>query len=346
MGRLMEYVRLGGSGVEVSQLCLGTWMFGTKTEDGKVVTDRNRAHELLDAAWDHGINFFDTANNYGGGDSERYIGDWLADHDRENFVLASKVYFDTQGRQEIGLSRKIVRAEIEATLDRLDTDYLDVYYIHGWHDPSPIEETLSALNDLVREGRVHYLGVSNFAAWQLLQSQWITDVHDWESVSVIQPRFNAVDHYPYTVDPSEQPLPGLFDACRDQDVAVAPYAPLAGGFLTGKYERGPDGEVRGPDGSRTDLTDNFGPFSDRAWAVLDSVRDVAAAVDATPAQVALRWVMDVDGLTSVPIVGARSREQLGENVSAIHVSLSSEQYDRIATAGSESDTPSWPIYQG
>lgn len=341
----MDYVRLGGSGLEVSQLCLGTWMFGAETDDGEVVTDRDQAHDLLDAAWDHGINFFDTANSYGDGHSERYIGDWLDDHDRENFILASKVYFDTRGRQEIGLSRKIIRAEIETTLERLDTDYLDIYYVHGWHDPSPIEETLSALNDLVREGRVRYLGVSNFATWQLIQSRWIADVHDWESISVIQPRFNAVDHYPYTGDPSEQPLPGLFDACRDQDVAVAPYAPLAGGFLTGKYERGPDDQIRGPNGARVDLSDNFGPFSDRAWAVLDAVTDVAGTVDATPAQVALRWVIDIDGVTSVPIVGARSREQLRENVGALDVSLSTEQYDRIADAGQESEAASWPIYE-
>jgi aryl-alcohol dehydrogenase-like predicted oxidoreductase len=339
----MEYVRLGGSGVEVSRLCLGTWLFGTEV-DGEVVTDREEAHDLLDAAWERGINFLDTANVYGDGDSERYIGEWLADRERENFVLASKVYFDTRGRQGIGLSRKIVRAEIEATLDRLDTDYLDVYYVHGWHDPSPIEETLRALNDLVREGRVHYLGVSNFAAWQLMQCQWLADVHDWAPVTVVQPRFNAVDGWPYTVDPNEQPLPGLFDACRDQDVAVAPYGPLAGGFLTGKYERGPDGDVRGPEGARADLSDDFGPFSDRAWAVLDAVREVAAAVDATPAQVALRWVMDVDGLASVPIVGARSREQLAENAGAVDLSLSPEQCDRIADAGRD-DGASWPVYE-
>lgn len=343
---IMEYVRLGAIGLEVSQLCLGTWMFGTETEEGVVATDREQAHELLDAAWKHGINFFDTANNYGGGDSERYLGEWLKDHERENFILASKVYFDTQGRQGVGLSRKIVRAEIEGTLDRLDTDYLDIYYIHGWHDPSPIKETLSALNDLVRAGKVHYVGVSNFTAWQLLQSQWIADVHDWESVSVIQPRYNAVDHYPYTVDPSEQPLPGLFDACRDQGVAVCPYAPLAGGFLTGKYERSPNGAVIGPDGSRADLSENFGPFSERAWAVLDAVRSVADDIGVTPAQVAVRWAMDIEGVTSVPIVGARSLDQLAENVGVLDVTLTDTQYGQIATAGRGKEGETWAIYSG
>lgn len=340
----MEYVTLGDTGLEVSQLCLGTWMFGTEAADGTTATDRAQAHDLLDAAWERGINFFDTANNYGGGDSERYIGDWLDGRDREKFVVASKVYWGTRGRRKQGLSRKMVRAEIEGTLDRLGTEYLDIYYVHGWHDPSPIEETLSALNDLVRAGKVHYVGVSNFAAWQLTQSQWLADVHDWESVSVIQPRYNAVDHYPYTVDPSKQPLPGLFDACRDQHVAVCPYAPLAGGFLTGKYERGPDGGVVGPDGSRADLWDGFGPSSDRPWTVLEAVRTVADELDATPAQVAVRWTMDVEGVTSVPITGARSVSQLDENVGAADVSLSDEQYERIADTGRGAQEGSWALY--
>ena len=341
----MEYVRLGGTGLEVSQLCLGTWMFGTETEDG-VVTDREQAHDLLDAAFEQGINFFDTANNYGGGDSERYIGEWLGDRDREDVVIASKVYWTTRGRREAGLSRKIVRAEIEGTLDRLGIDYLDIYYVHGWHEPSPLVETLSALNDLVRDGKVHYLGVSNFAAWQLLKARWLSDSYDWEPVSVIQPRYNAVDHVPYTVDPEEQLLPDLFDACRDQEVAVCPYAPLAGGFLTGKYERGPDGAILGPDGARADLSENFGPFSDREWAVLDAVRDVALELDATPAQVAIRWAMEVDGVTSVPIVGARSSDHLAENVGSLDVSLSADQHNRIERAGGAGDTSSWPVYGG
>ena len=341
----MEYVTLGDSGVEVSRLCLGTWMFGTESpETGAVATDREQAHDILDAAWDRGINFFDTANNYGGDDSERYIGEWLADRDREDVVVASKVYWTTRGRRESGISRKIVRAEIEGTLERLGTDYLDLYYVHGWHERSPIEETLSALNDLVRDGRVHYVGVSNFAAWQLVQSLWYCDVNDWEAPIVIQPRFNAVDRVPYTVDPEVMPLPDLLGACRDLDVGVCPYAPLAGGFLTGKYERGPDGELRGPDGSRVDLADSFGPFSDRDWAILEAVREVADEVDASPAQVAVRWTMDVPGVTSVPIVGARSVDQLEENVGAIEVSLSADQYERIATAGGDGTAGTWSVY--
>lgn len=340
----MEHVILDGTGLEVSRLCLGTWMFGTEGVDGTIATDRQQAHQILDAAFDRGINFLDTANSYGGGDSERYIGDWLEERDREDVVVASKVYWTTRGRREAGLSRKIIRAEIEGTLDRLRTDYLDLYYVHGWHGPSPLRETLSAMNDLVRAGKVHYIGVSNFAAWQLLKARWLCDQHDWEPVSVIQPRYNAVDYYPYTVDPAELPLPGLFDACRDQAVAVCPYAPLAGGFLTGKYERRPDGSVLGPDGSRADLSNDFGPFSDRAWAVLDAVRSIAEETGASVVQVALRWAMEVDGLTTVPIVGARSVDQLDENVGAVDLVLTEEQLDRISEAGLPSDSTAWPVY--
>lgn len=338
----MEYVRLGEAGLEVSELCLGTWMFGTETEDGPVV-DRSGAHAILDEAWERGINFLDTANNYGDGDSERYIGEWLEGRDRENFVVASKVYWATRGRRESGLSRKIVRAEIEDTLDRLGTEYLDIYYVHGWHERSPLGETLSALNDLVRDGLVHYVGVSNFTSWQLVKARWLADEHGWEPPTVIQPRFNALDHHPYTVDPEEKPLPDLLDACRYEGVAVCPYGPLAGGFLTGKYERGPEGAAVGPDGARADLSDNFGPFDDRAWRVLEEVRAVADELDATPAQVAIRWTMEVPGVTSVPIAGATSPEQVADNADAAALSMTAEQFDRIAEVG-RPEGSSWPVY--
>lgn len=341
----MGYTRLGDTGLQVPELCLGTWMFGTETDEGAVLTDHEEAHEILDAAYEHDLTFLDTANTYGGGDSERFIGDWLEDRDREDVVLASKCYWATRGPHDVGLSRKHVRAEIQDSLDRLGTDYLDIYYIHGWLDEANLEETLSVLNDLVHEGKVHYIGVSNFASWQLLKSQWIADDHDWESVSVIQPRYNALDHYPYTVDPAELPLPDLFDACRDQGIAVCPYAGLAGGFLTGKYERTEDGGIVGPDGSRADVAgDSYGPFTDREWAVLDAVRDVADELDATPGQVAIRWVMDTPDVTSIPIVGARSVDQLEENAGAMDIVLDDDQYDRIRHAGRGEQTGSWPIY--
>ncbi len=339
----MEYTRLGSTGTSVSQLCFGTWRFGRET-GGVVETDREQAHELLDAAWDHGINFFDTANVYGtpNGKSETYIGEWLADHDREDFVIASKVYFPFDGWGEpgpndSGLGRKHIRAQIEGTLDRLDTDYLDLYYIHRWDENTPIEETLSTLDDLVHEGTVHYLGASSMAAWQLTKALWKSDVNDYARFDVTQPLFHAG----YRDD-----IKDYLDVCADQDIAVCPYSPLAGGFLTGKYERVDENDPKryeAPDGSRGSLSDRFEDFylSERGWRVLDELRAVGDELDATTAQVALRWLIEQQEITCVPIIGARTVDQLEENVGAIDISLSDEQFNRIVDARYDEDGRRW-----
>ncbi|ELY36680.1 aldo/keto reductase [Natronorubrum tibetense] len=335
----MEYTTLGDTGTTVSRLCYGTWRFGRET-GGVVETDREEAHELLDAAWDHGINFIDTANVYGDpdGTSEEWIGDWLEardDIDREDLVIASKVYFPFNGWGEpgpndSGLGRKHIRAQIEGTLDRLGTDYLDLYYIHRWDEETPIEETMSVLSDLVREGKVNHLGASTMAAWQLAKALWTSDVEGLERFDVTQPMVNAA-HYDVVGD--------YLDVCADQDLAVCPYSPLGGGFLTGKYEQAEDGSVEAPDGSRASLDDLFEDryATDRAWDVLEAVESVASEVDATPAQVSLRWLMDQDRFTCTPIVGARTADQLAENVGAVEIELSDEQFERIDAARNESE---------
>lgn len=339
----MEYTRLGSTGTTVSQLCFGTWRFGRDT-GGVVETDREEAHDLLDAAWDRGVNFIDTANVYGNpnGTSEEYIGEWLDDYDREDFVIASKVYFPFDGRgdpgpNDSGLGRKHIRAQIEGTLDRLDTDYLDLYYIHRWDEDSDIEETLATLDDLVREGKVHHLGASTMAAWQLTKALWTSDVEDYERFEVTQPLFHAG----YRDDVKD-----YLDVCADQDLAVCPYSPLAGGFLTGKYERAdPDDpkQFEGPEGSRGDIYDSFEDYylSERGWHVLDELRAVADELDATPAQVALRWLVEQPDITCVPIVGARTVDQLDENVGAVDISLSDEQFNRIVSARYADDGERW-----
>lgn len=330
---MVEYLRLGNTGMEVSEACLGTWMFGTKSPSGSEIVTEEVALSILDSAWDSGVNFIDTANVYGSGRSEEYVGKWLAGKDREDFILASKVFFALSGRQRVGLSRKIVLSEIEGTLDRLGTDYLDIYYIHGWHDPSPLEETLAALNDVVGAGKVHYIGVSNFAAWQLVLANEICRSKGWAPVSVVQPRYNAVDHVPFTVDPAEMALPDLFDACRYLGIAVCSYSPLAEGFLTGKYRRDADGNTIKPDGSRGAMSESYGEFPERWWQVLGEIDKVASEVGATPAQVAISWVSRITGLTSIPIIGATSVEQLDETLGYVDLSLSDEQHERIADAG-------------
>ncbi len=325
----MEYTTLGETGLTVSQLCYGTWRFGKET-DGVVETDREEAHEILDACEEQGINFIDTANVYGdpNGTAEEYIGEWLADRDREEYVLASKVYFPFDGWGEpgpndSGLGRKHVRAQIEGTLDRLGTDYLDLYYIHRWDEDTPIVETMRTLTDLVREGKVNYLGASTMAAWQLTKALWQSDVEGLERFDVTQPRVNAI-YYEEVAD--------YLEVCGDQELAVCPYSPLEGGFLTGKYERAGDdpNDVISPDGSRGSLSGMSVDESD--WAVLEEVEAVADELDATPAQVALRWLIDQREFTCVPIVGARSPDQLSENVGAVELSLSDGQFDRIDDA--------------
>lgn len=335
---MVDHVRLGGLGIEVSELCLGSWMFGTRPDSAETeIVDQATAASILDAAWERGVNFIDTANVYGDGRSEKYIGEWLVGKDREDFVLASKVFFALSGRQTIGLSRKIVLAEIDGSLARLGTDYVDIYYIHGWHGPSPLLETLAALNDLVRAGKVHYIGVSNFAAWQVVLANEICAKNGWAPISVVQPRFNAADNIPYTVDPTETALPDLFDACRYLDMAVCSYSPLAEGFLTGKYQRDVDGTVVKPPGSRGALSKAYGTFPDRWWRVLAEVETVAAETGGSAAQVAIRWVQQLRGLTSVPIVGATSVEQLQETLDATDLSLTDDQYQRILEAGAIQD---------
>ena len=326
----MEYHSLGSTGTKVSELCFGTWRFGKESGD-TVETNRDEAHELLDAAWEHGINFIDTANVYGTphGTSEEYIGEWLDDHDRSDFVIASKVYFPFDGWGEpgpndSGLGRKHVREQIEGTLDRLGTDYLDVYYIHRWDDETPIEETLATLDGLVSEGKVNYLGASTMAAWQLTKALWKSEVNGFERFDVTQPLFHAA----YRDDVAD-----YLDVCADQELAVCPYSPLAGGFLTGKYEK-QGGEVVGPEGSRADMDDRFENYyvSERGWHVLDEIRAVAEELDATPAQVSLRWLIEQEAFSCRPIVGARTTDQLEENVGATEIELSEEQRRRIDDA--------------
>jgi aryl-alcohol dehydrogenase-like predicted oxidoreductase len=330
----MDYRTLGATGTEVSELCFGTWRFGKRTGD-TVETNEEEAHELLDACWEHGINFIDTANVYGdpNGTSEEWIGDWLEKHDREAFVLASKVYFPFDGWGEpgpndSGLGRKHIRAQIEGTLDRLGTDYLDLYYIHRFDEGTPIEDTLATLDTLVEKGKVNYLGASTMAAWQLTKALWKSDVENLERFSVTQPLFHAA----YYEDVSE-----YLDVCADQGIAVCPYSPLAGGFLTGKYERADSDDpeaVKAPDGSRASFDEQFTEYylSERGWSILDTVRGVAEEEGATPAQVALRWLIDQQEFTCVPIIGARTTDQLGDNVGAVDVSLSRDQHDRITEA--------------
>jgi aryl-alcohol dehydrogenase-like predicted oxidoreductase len=331
----MEYTTLGATGTEVSKLCYGTWRFGHES-GGVVETSEAEAHDLLDAVHDHGINFIDTANRYGDppGTSEEYLGSWLDDHDREDFVLATKVGLDTDdgsGVNRDGLSRKHIRWQIEQSLDRLGTDYVDLYYIHRLDDRTPVRETMEALSRLVDEGKVRHLGASTMAAWELTELLWESDARDLHGIDVVQPPVDATLQNWQRYERFD--LHRYLEVCAKHDVGVVPYSPLAGGFLTGKYERDADA----PEGSRAALDpDNFERkyLSERAWDVLDAVRAVAEELDATPAQVALGWVMAQDDFPGgmVPLSGARTEEQLGENVAAVDLDLTDDHLERIDEA--------------
>ena len=318
----MEYVPLGRTGTTVSELSFGTWRFGRETDAGDVEVDRATAHELLDAYADAGGNFVDTADMYGDGKSEEWIGDWLADRDREDFVVASKVYWPTReddpnGR---GIGRKHLRRQVDLVLDRLGTDYVDLLYCHRFDDQTPPEEFMRTLDGFVEEGKVNYLGASTFApnAWEVARANEIADRRGYEPFTISQPRYNLVNReveYDY------------LDMCRTYGIETCPWSPLAGGFLTGKYER--DAAV--PTGTRGAESDRFADryLTERNFDALDVVHAVSEEVGATPAQVSLAWLMHHEQVCA-PIVGARTTEQLEENLAAANVSLSDDQFRRLA----------------
>ncbi|WP_227353667.1 aldo/keto reductase [Haladaptatus salinisoli] len=318
----LETVSLGSTGTKVSEIAFGTWRFGRENDDGEVEIGEERAHELLDAYADAGGNFVDTADMYGDGESERYIGNWLADRDREDFVAASKIYWPTRkgdpnGR---GLSRKHLRRQIDRILDRLGTDYIDLLYIHRWDDDTPADEFMRTLDGFVRDGKVNYLGTSTLEpnAWKVAKANEM----EYEPFRLAQPRYNLVNR---EIEPNYLPM------CEDYDIGLVPWSPLAGGFLTGKYSRGEEP----PEGTRgaTDQQFRDSYLTEENFDALEVVEAVAEEVGTTPAAVSLAWLLEHDAVTA-PIVGARTVEQLEENLSATDVSLTDEQFERLASAKS------------
>lgn len=320
----LDFVTLGETGLRTSELQFGTWRFGKETEEGHVEIGEERAHELLDAYENAGGRYIDTADVYGGGQAEEWIGDWLAERERERFTVASKIYWQIRDGDpnSRGTNRKNVRDRIDALLDRLDTEYVDVLYIHRWDDETPAREMMKTLNGLVEDGKVHYLGASCHRpdAWKVAKANEIANREGWEPFTVSQPRYNLVDR---------EVEGGYLEMTRDYGMGVCPWSPLGQGFLTGKYSRedGLTGESRAAES---------GGFEDayltaENFDALDELEAVADEVDATPAQTALAWLMHRDGV-SAPIVGARTTDQLTENLGAADVDLSEEQVGRLTEA--------------
>jgi aryl-alcohol dehydrogenase-like predicted oxidoreductase len=305
----MEYRQLGRSGLRVSAITMGTMSFGGVGQFADVGdTDVAGARRQLAMCRDVGVNLVDTADVYSDGRSEEIVGDALGDS-RDDWLIATKVRFPMgPGPNDAGLSRHHIIRGAEASLRRLRTDRIDLYQLHQWDGQTPVEETLAALQTLLDQGKVRYVGVSNYSGWQLLKALGTAD-------RLGLPRFASEQIY-YSLqarDAENELLP----AAVDQGLGVLVWSPLAGGLLSGKYSRGKDGELKGPKGSRL-LQDWSEPpidFPDRLFRTIDALKRVGRAHGVSAAQVALAWLLTRRGVTSL-VVGARTDKQLVDNLAA------------------------------
>ncbi len=318
----MDYRYLGRTGMKVSQLCLGTMTMGREADEAT-------SHQLLDAFVAAGGNFIDTADVYTRGVSEAIVGRWLKTKNRDDLVMATKVRFPMgEGVNDLGLSRKHILAAVEASLRRLQTDYIDLYQVHCWDPGTPLEETLSTLNTLVESGKVRYIGASNFTGWQLQKAIDVSKQLGVEVFSSLQPLYNLLDRSTEWE---------LIPVCQNEGLGVIPWSPLRGGWLSGKYRRG---MVKPPRGSRVEDAEKHGWSeawsaynNDRTWHVIDELLAVAEETGKTVAQVALNWLVHRPGVTA-PIIGVRTMAHLQDNLGAVGWQLSEKQQTRL-TAASE-----------
>lgn len=321
----MEYRLLGRTGVRVSKLCLGCWMFGTRTDEDESI-------RIVHAALDAGINFLDTANRYGRlpsgeyGASEVYIGKALKERGasaRQQVVLATKVRGQVgPGPNDQGLSRRHILQAIEDSLRRLQTDYVDLYYLHWPDSDTPLEESARAMDDLIRAGKIRYWGTSNHAAWQIMEAHWLADRYGLCPPVAEQPPYNLLER-----EIERELLP----CARRLGIAVCPYSPLADGLLTGKYRPGepPPPDSRAASGLGGDILRRLA--EPRTQRVLQVLAEVAAELGRPMSQVALNWVAAQPGVTA-PIIGPRTVEQLKDNAGALAWDLPGEAVERLSSA--------------
>jgi len=292
----MKYKNLGRTGLQVSQICLGTMTFGAQA-------DEKESQRIIDTAWDAGVNFFDTADVYTDSQSEQILGKFLKNR-RSQAVIATKVRGRVgPGPNDVGLSRIHIIDAVESSLRRLQTDYIDLYQVHSWDADTPLEETMSALDDLVRQGKVRYIGCSNFTAWQLMKSLWISDVNNLARFDSHQPRYNLL---------KREIEAELLPACAAEGVGVIPYNPLGGGLLTGKHTKG---EPPAPDtrfGLREVYRDLY--WQDPYLDAMEKLRAIAAEHGKSMIQLAIGWILS-----------ASRADQLREPLEALDVTLSPEE---------------------
>ena len=308
----MNYRKLGRTGLKVSSLCLGTMQWGW-------TADEMTAFALMDTFIESGGNFLDTADFYSrwlpghtGGESEEIVGRWLKErHNRSNIILATKVRQPMgPGPNDQGLSRKHILEAIDASLQRLNTDYIDLYLMHAFDAETPIDVTLSTLDDLQRSGKVRYVGASNYPAWRLVEALWSADVHHIVRFDSLEPHYNLVLREEFERD--------LKTICEQYQIGVTPYSPLANGFLTGKYSRNET-----PESARaSSIMKRYN--NETAWKIIEVVRHIAKEIDSTPSAVSLAWLLAQPVITA-PIIGANSVAQLKQSLSALDVRLTAAQ---------------------
>ncbi|MGA2589878.1 MAG: aldo/keto reductase [Bryobacteraceae bacterium] len=335
----MNYRQLGSSGVRVSELCLGTMTFGSRFFHIAAV-DQDGANQMVARAIEAGINFFDTADVYSFGESEETLGRALqhCGVKRESVVVATKVFApmsqaaaDRKGDiNNYGLSRQHIMAGCEASLRRLATDYIDLYQVHGWDLLTPVEETLRALDDLVRQGKVRYLGASNWPARHLMKALCLADARGWERFISLQAYYSLVGR-----DLEHE----LLRLCQEEGLGVLPWSPLSGGFLTGKFRRGQPG----PAGARRSSFE-FPPIDqERGFDAVEALAALAQEKGATIPQLALAWLLAQPAVSAV-IIGANRMQQLEDNLKAAEVRLSAAEVERLsATTQPVTLYPQWMV---
>jgi aryl-alcohol dehydrogenase-like predicted oxidoreductase len=313
----MDYIRLGSTGLKVSRICLGCMSYGEPTGRWPWALNEEQSRPFIQRALELGINFFDTANVYTAGMSEKVVGKALRDFaKRDELVIATKVHgVMGPGPNERGLSRKHILSSIDASLQRMGTDYVDLYQIHRWDYETPIEETLEALNDVVRSGKARYIGASSMFSWQFAKALYTSDLHGWARFVSMQPHYNLV----YREEERE-----MLPLCLDQKIGVIPWSPLARGLLTGK-------RVKGGGETERARTDGFGKTlytRDEDFAIAARVDELASARSIPSAQVALAWMLQKPAVTA-PIIGATKMQHLEDAVAALSVHLSADETRRL-----------------
>ena len=311
----MKYTKLGNTGLDVSRICLGCMSYGDAARGGHPwALDEESSRPFLAKALELGINFFDTANVYSGGSSEEIVGRALKDlASRDEIVLATKVHGPMRkGQNALGLSRKAIFTEVDHSLRRLGTDYIDLYQIHRFDPRTPIEETMEALHDVVKSGKVRYLGASSMWAWQFAKAQYTADIHGWTRFVSMQNHYNLLNR-----EEEREMLP----FCADQGVGVIPWSPLARGRLTRDFDAT----------TNRSETDAFGAtlyHDDSDRHIIEAVAAVASERGLSRAQVALAWVL-ANPVVSAPIVGATKEHHLDDAVAAIELELSSDEIAQL-----------------